>query len=336
MKRQLIRLASSMVPPRLGRALAGPFLPIFMLHRCVDEQGEADRQALGMLRRQLQYLRDHDYQPLRLIDVLRRIDQGDPLPLRRSVVFTVDDGFFDQAELLAPLFAEFDIPFTCFVITDFLDRKLWPWDDHLRYALVHTTRPVVDLPLPDSSRFRFERDAQFKPQIRKLRQRLKASDQTHIYDWLDELYRYAEVERPSAIPDNYQPMSWEQAARLTRMGHDIAPHTMTHRILSQLDDETARREILGSWKRVREQLTDSAPVFAYPTGRAGDFSARDEQTVADSDLLGAVATIPGAMRPSSSRLALPRYGMPGTMTDFIQYLDWIEVVKDRLGLIRHH
>ncbi len=333
MKRKLVRLGSQLVPSFIGRGLAGPFTPIFMLHRIVDEQGEPITEALQAHRQQLQYLRDRNYQPLRLVDLLQRIREGKPLP-RKSVVFTADDGFFDQAELIAPLFAEFDTPLTCFVITDFLDRKLWSWDDHLLYALGCTNRTVVDLPLPDASHFHFERDTVFKPQIRKLRQRLKSADQTHLYGWLDTLYQAAEVDRPEEIPDTYRPMSWDQAAAMIRMGHDIAPHTRTHRILSQLDDVTAEQEILGSWKRVREMLPDSVPVFAYPTGRDGDFTPRDEQVIANSDLLGAVTTIPGAVLPASNTLALPRYGMPENMTDFIQYLDWIEVVKDKLRRCR--
>ena len=328
MKRQLIRLASTPVPQWIGRLLAGRFLPIFMLHRCVDEQGEADRQQLRILRRQLQYIRDRGYQPLRLLDLMQRMEQGEPLP-ERCAVFTVDDGFFDQAEILGPLFAEFDIPFTCFVITDFLDEKLWSWDDHMVYALAQSRKPLIELTLPDNSRFRFDTRVFFKPQIRKLRQALKSGDQTHIYEWLQQLYQAAEVEVPAETPAAYRPMSWDQAAGLVHSGHDIAPHTRSHRILSRLNDEDAEREIIGSWETLQQRLPDSVPVFAYPTGRAQDFTRRDRDTVEKSPMIGAVSTVPEAVIPASDRYALPRYGMPHNMTDFIQYLDWIEVVKSR-------
>ena len=328
MKRQLVRLASTAFPQWIGRALAGRFLPIFMLHRYVDEQGSPYTDRIDVLRRQLQYVRDRGYRPLRLLELVRSLDQGTPLP-PRSVVFTADDGFFDQAEILGPLFAEFDIPFTCFVITDFLDGKLWSWDDHMVYALGKTRKPLVELILPDNSSFRFDTRIFFKPQIRKLRQALKSGDQTHIYGWLEDLYHAAEVDRPEKTPPAYRPMTWEQAAELIRMGHDIAPHTRSHRILSRLSDEDAEQEILESWEVLQQRLPDSIPVFAYPTGRAQDFTRRDRDTVERSDMIGAVSTIPEAMTPASDRYALPRYGMPHDMTDFIQYLDWIEVIKDR-------
>ncbi len=329
MKRQLIRLASTPVPQWFGRMLAGRFLPIFMLHRYVDEQGEPDSKLIQVLRQQLQYVRDRGYRPLRLFDLMQRMEQGEPLP-KRSVVFTVDDGFFDQAEILGPLFAEFDIPFTCFVITDFLDGKLWSWDDHMVYVLARSRKPRIDLTLPDGSRFSFDTSVFFKPQIRKLRQALKSGDQTHIYDWLDQLYQAAEVDRPEKTPDAYRPMSWEQAAELIRLGHDIGPHTRSHRILSRLSDQEAEQEILESWEILQQRLPESVPVFAYPTGRKQDFTQRDRDTVEKSSLIGAVSTVPEAMNAVSDRYALPRYGMPHGMTDFIQYLDWIEVVKNRL------
>jgi len=334
MKRQLIGLASTAIPQWIGRRIAGRFVPIFMLHRTVDEQGRPLGEHLRVIRKQLEYLRRHNYRPLRLIDLLQRIDKGEPLP-RRSVVFTVDDGFFDQAELLGPLFAEFDIPFTCFVITDFLDRKLWSWDDQLLYALGNSHKSRIDLRLPDESLFSFTPGDFFKPQIRALRQALKSADQTHVYDWLDQLYTAAEVDRPADIPEAYRPMSWEQADGLIRAGHDIAPHTRSHRILSRLKDRDAEQEILQSFERVRQRLPDSVPLFAYPTGRAQDFTRRDRDVVARSPMIGAVSTIPIAVTPPVDRYTLPRYGLPLNIADFIQYLDWVEVTKNRLRQLFH-
>ncbi|MFM7272761.1 MAG: hypothetical protein ACKO4A_02760, partial [Gammaproteobacteria bacterium] len=107
------------VPARLAHRLAGSFCPIFMLHR-LSPEGDAHAQSAAHVERCLQYMRKHRYTPMALADLARVLHEGLPLP-ERSVVFTIDDGFKDQFECVGPLFARYEAPLTCFVITGFLD-----------------------------------------------------------------------------------------------------------------------------------------------------------------------------------------------------------------------
>ena len=50
-------------------------------------------------------------------------------------MFTIDDGFIDHHDIAGPLFADYDIPLTFFLVTGFIDGELWPWDDQLSYAI---------------------------------------------------------------------------------------------------------------------------------------------------------------------------------------------------------
>ena len=327
MKQQLVRWGMSPLPRWIGRRLAGSFLPIFMLHRCTDDSGRPDPRQIQAFRDCLSYFRHHGYRAITLQQLLESMDAGEPLP-ERTAVFTVDDGFHDQAEILAPLFAEFDIPLTYFVITDFLEGKLWSWDDQLLYVLRHTKLESIPVTLPNEQEFVI--NLSLPNPHSSVREALKSSDQGHIYEWLDHLYEAADVDRPSFIPDRYRPMSWQQAQALIDQGHAIAPHTRSHRILSQLSDEEARQEILGSWEDLQRKVPGCSPVFAYPTGRNTDFTPRDRKIVEDSPLLGAVSTEPNSVQTGNDRYALPRFGMPTDIVDFMQYLDYIEVLKGRL------
>ncbi len=326
MKQQLIRWGVSPLPRWIGRRLAPPFLPIFMLHRCTDDSGQPDRDQIQAFRDCLAWFRSQGYRALSLQQLFESMDAGEPLPTH-SAVFTVDDGFHDQAEILGPLFADFDIPLTYFVITDFLEGRVWSWDDQLLYILEHSTQEKIGITLPDGRDFVIDRS--MPKAHRPVRDALKSCKQARIYQWLDHLYEAAGVDRPGDIPDRFRPMSWPQAQALIDQGHAIAPHTRSHRILSQLDDEDAQQEILGSWEDLQRRLPDCSPVFAYPTGRSKDFTRRDRKLVEDSPLIGAVATDPRAVLPSDDRYALPRFGMPSNIEDFMQYLDYIEVLKGK-------
>ena len=125
MRELLIKAVLSAIPQVIANKLAGEFVPVFLLHRITDRNGDLNQEQIKQLHEYLKYIRKQDYRPLALKDLFIHISNGEPLP-ERSVAFTVDDGFADQFEHLAPIFSQYDVPLTCFVITGMLDGILWP------------------------------------------------------------------------------------------------------------------------------------------------------------------------------------------------------------------
>src|SRR5689334_21224101 len=101
-----------------------------MLHRFAMPDLGVSGHEPEVLRGHLEYLRARDYDLLDLGELLERIENNAPFT-RRSVVFTVDDGYADFAEVGAPVFAAYDCPVTVFLITDFVSGKLWNWFDRV-------------------------------------------------------------------------------------------------------------------------------------------------------------------------------------------------------------
>ena len=125
-------------------------------------------------------------------------------------------------------------------------------------------------------------------------------------------------------------MSWSDAQKFIDIGHCIAPHTKSHRILSRLSEEESKMEILGSQSRVKEKLIGVSEVFAYPTGRLEDYTKYNMSVIKESSLLGAVDTQPGHYNLNSNICAVPRFSLPTTKFDFIQYLSFFEELKSKL------
>ncbi|NOZ37674.1 MAG: polysaccharide deacetylase family protein [Gammaproteobacteria bacterium] len=326
----LIRSCISLTPQSLSHWLVGDFVPVFLVHRVVDSNFEPDVSKINRIRRYLEYIRKYRYQPLSLPQLFYCLANNEPLP-QRAVIFTVDDGFVDQFEYLSPIFIEYDVPLTCFVITDFLDGKLWPWDDQVAYVINGTNKSFFTIGLPDGELFSCSPELNGRGNvIDSLRAKLKSKDQTNIYGWLSGFYSAAEVESPEQPPLYYQAGSWVQANEFVRSGHSIAAHTRTHRILSQLSDIEAEDEIIGSYQHLKAQVPDSSDIFAFPTGRVADFGEREKQIIADSPMLGAVSTVPDAIRFGYDIEALPRFGLPRCTGDFLQYLSFIEALKSKV------
>src|ERR1700730_4840604 len=110
---------------------------IFLYHRFTDA---------SLLKTQCAYLREY-YEVLSMGKFSEYMQSEQPPPAN-SVVITIDDGYRDFVKVAFPIFSTYGIPVTVFLVTDFLDKKLWLWPDVVKYALEHTphTRAEVEIP----------------------------------------------------------------------------------------------------------------------------------------------------------------------------------------------
>jgi len=226
----------------LRRPAAGPFLAaasrgraaIFMLHRFTDRiDGPADAHNVDMLRDGLGYLRRHGYDVIDLATLVRRLSEPAPR-LYKTVVFTVDDGYYDFFDLAAPVFAEFGYPVTVFLTTGFIDGDQWNWWDKVEYMVTHSPLPMatlsvgreqvtVDLTEP----LRQEHWHQYLcSQLKTISNNEKLAA---LADWAQAL----DTVIPSRAPAEYAPMTWPQINKAAASGVQFGPHTVTHPILQR-------------------------------------------------------------------------------------------------------
>jgi peptidoglycan/xylan/chitin deacetylase (PgdA/CDA1 family) len=72
-------------------------------------------------------------------------------------------------------------------------------------------------------------------------------------------------------------VSWEQLRQLQAAGWEIGAHSMTHPLLTRLDDDALAWELQESKRRCEAMLGVPCRTMAYPTG---NFDARVERAVA--------------------------------------------------------
>lgn len=332
----LIDVASSRACANIGHMIFGYGIPIFMLHRmCSSADTLQTTSAISdmHLRQCLSYLADNHFTFLSLRELLTLLAKHQSPP-KKSIVFTIDDGFEDQASIAAPIFLEYNCPVTIFLITGMLDQQLWPWDDQVAYLINTTTEDYLDFNLKNEN-YHFELTS---PQKRKtarvtLRNAIKSVPFNKLESILEQLQLATKVNIPVSPPPKYKPMTWELARQFEKQGIEFAPHTISHRILSRLDSESMKVEILGSWQRIQDELTSPSPIFCYPTGRYCDFGAREIKLIRESGFIGGVSTIPAQVRTNLVNdyylYGLPRYPLPESFHEFKLYCSWIEYAKER-------
>ena len=334
-KKLLIPILASRPIAAVANRFFGGGVPVFMLHRMDDENhARAGGTRTAHLRRCLQYLVDQGYRFTSLEQIVTTLREGQPLPAK-TVVFTMDDGFVDQATIAAPIFEEFQCPLTFFVITGMLDQSLWPWDTQVAWitetAATQTLATSVagkpfTLPLGSIDDRRHAK--------RILHDAIRETPSDAIKKIVRLIASDAGVVIPDTPPAAYQPMTWDMARQLERRGIQFAPHSVSHNLLSRLDNDKLQQEISDSWATLDRELLNPLKVFCYPTGRTGDYDARAINMLRDSGYLAAVTTTPDFVMPVRTDedllYSLPRFSLPDSMEDFIQCCTWIEYAKNNL------
>lgn len=98
-------------------------------------------------------------------------------------------------------------------------------------------------------------------------------------------------------------LSTEQLRRLDAAGWEIGAHTLSHRHLTRIPPEEARREIVEGKRAIEDILGHSIHVFAYPYG---DFNRETMRRVEEAGFIAACCSIPGRTHAPGHRHALRR------------------------------
>jgi peptidoglycan/xylan/chitin deacetylase (PgdA/CDA1 family) len=250
------------------------------------------------------------------------------------VAFTIDDGYVDQAEIAGRVFAEFDCPVTTFVTTGFLDGHLWFWWDKIEHIFSVTSKKSVRITLPEMN-LSYElggNDMRLKAQD-DFTQRCKIIADDAKHRTISALAEAAGVELPEKPPQQYAPMSWDQARVCEERGMTFGPHTVTHPILSRTDSHQSKLEIEESWLRLSKEVRHPVNIFCYPNGQWEDFGQREIEVLQKLGLQGAVVGEPGFADPLPfendpvGRFKVMRFGFPDTLPHLVQYVSGIERCK---------
>ena len=114
----------------------------------------------------------------------------------------------------------------------------------------------------------------------------------------------------------------------------FGPHTITHPVLARTTDEQSRRELAGSWERLKEEARQPVPVFCYPNGRFEDFGDREVETLKEIGILGAVVGAPGGgpdatsfQQSDAERFRVRRYVYPHALPQLVQFVSGFDRLK---------
>lgn len=248
--------------------------------------------------------------PVRLEDLPHLL--ADPNDRRRFVAFTLDDGYRNNAEHAAPVFRRHQVPYTIFVTSGFVRRTASLWWEVL--ALLTQRLPEFSLDIGSgvetfSCRTHGDRVQTFNAICRAVNSGLQDPVSTRLND----ICTTHGMDTANLVAD----LVMTEAELRTLADHDplasFGGHTITHPVLSRLDDQRLDHEIRQSMLDVAEMTGRQITTFAYPYGTSCAFDQRAFAAAARAGARIAVTTRPGVLTAASLEqpMAINRVSLNG-------------------------
>ncbi|HEY0060979.1 MAG TPA: polysaccharide deacetylase family protein [Telluria sp.] len=238
----------------------------------------------------------------------------------RAVCITFDDGYRSVHDLALPILKEFNLPATVFVTTGYIGGGNM-WNDRIIEAVQNLPAGQLDLSELGLGAYSLASLGDRKQTVGKL---------TEASKYLPPKARLELIRRLDVLVgedlENGLMLTPAMVVNLDRAGIEIGAHTISHPILTSLDDDSSRVEIAGGKKDLEAIIGKPVRLFAYPNGKVGkDFDERHTRMAEAAGFTAAFTTSVGAVTSTHDRFQLPR-SRPWDKTPFLfalRLLRWL-------------
>ncbi|NWG32054.1 MAG: polysaccharide deacetylase family protein [Rhodocyclaceae bacterium] len=290
--------------PPLGQRLS-----ILIFHRVLERRDplRPNEPTAADFERMMAFFARH-FVVLPLREATQRLRNG-TLP-KRACCITFDDGYADNLTIALPILEKYDLPATVFVATGYLDGGRM-FNDAVIDAMAKVGESSIDLTKIGLGRHSLATEEERLLAVTRILNVLRYREPEQRNE---DVARLLEIAHCGALPDNIM-LTSAQVAELDRRGVEIGGHTVNHPILTSLDDDRARAEIVEGKRRLEEIVGHAVTAFAYPNGvPLRDYVRQHVDMVRSSGFEISVTTAHGVARRGSDVFQLPRFTPWGTST----------------------
>jgi len=221
------------------------------------------------------------------------------LPARAACI-TFDDGYADNHDVAMPILQRHGLPATFFIATGFLDGGRM-WNDTVIESVRLSKASALDL--GELGQFAISEPAEKSAAIDRIIQQIKYLPVADRLAHTERIAHAAQVQLPGNLM-----LTSAQVKAMRHAGMQIGAHTLSHPILSRLDDNEASAEIKGSKDFLEQLLSERVGLFAYPNGKPGqDYLTQHVSMVRQAGFDAAVSTAPGVSLAATDHFQLPRF-----------------------------
>ena len=279
-KKELLSIIMNYAIPQQGlakmKSLISNDLIILAYHRVKDienpEQYSFDDELISastdQFEHQMYYIRKY-YNPISESQLLDAIERNIKLP-KRSVLVTFDDGFDDNYLYAFPILKKYSIPAVIFLATDFIGSNEPIWFDWLAALVFSSKAKIIKVNKLDVEYVRGNK-LQNRKILTDLIVRIRKEENSSRLEIIEQL-KNDYSNQLSVDYSESRGLTWDQITEMNDSGITFGSHTVTHPILSRLNNEELVIELTKSKKIIEEKLDIIVNSIAYPTGMADSIS----------------------------------------------------------------
>lgn len=284
------------------RRFLGDDLLILAYHRVLDIGEEStfpfDPELVSATPRDFAWQVEHvrrRYSPVTFRDVFDALDGRRRLP-PRPVIISFDDGFEDNYTQAFPVLRRAGVPATFFIASGYVDSGQMYWFDLMAHVAYHAPPPGLEIPELGLS-LALGRDIRVRRHAtEKLVEALKHVPDGRRRQIVGRLEAAHAGSLPLAERKRSLPMSWDQVREMSRSGLEFGSHSVSHPVLTNLDDAALARELEDSKTAIERETGKPVDVLAYPIGQDFAYDARVMRTAQAAGYRMATSYISGKNR----------------------------------------
>ncbi|HTM60074.1 MAG TPA: polysaccharide deacetylase family protein [Burkholderiales bacterium] len=215
---------------------------------------------------------------------------------RARVALTFDDGLRNNIDVAYPILRKLDLTATFFVCPGLIETDSWLWNHEARQRLLSLdAHGLVQI----SARIGAPIDG-VEPIVEWMKT-LKVAQRRSVEKAIREATPAFE---PTAEQrEEFDLASWEELRRLDPKTVTIGSHTMTHPILTSLDNEETEAETRDSRFALEQRLDREVSIFCYPNGDLNNAVVASARRYYRSAVTTEAGRLEGAVDPHR----MPRY-----------------------------
>jgi len=289
---------------QLAKYLSRRHPRILMYHRIAARATEGAID-INQFRHQMQIIK-RELNPVSLNELIIAQDQHN-VP-DNAVVITFDDGYSDFYDHAFPVLKEEGIPCTLFVTTGFVNGDIWLWPDRLQYCVDYSSKESICVPGEEHP---LSLKGDRKIVWNALADHCLTLSNLEKINFIASVETELNVSPPALPPSEYEALDWNQIRDISRAGFEIGSHSVSHPVMTSLNDESLHHELIQSKADIENQIGYPVTSFCYPNGQPFDFDERVKAAVHEVGYKCALAAFPGR-DTLGDRLAINRY--PGSLS----------------------
>lgn len=226
-------------------------------------------------------------------ELIKKMKLDEPIDKKYALI-TFDDGYIDNYTEAYPVLKKHDTPAAFYIPSDYIDSPHIPWWDEIAWIIRHSK--ATEIKLNNWDKIVDISQGSIVQKVRSILRVIKQDQSRTMQDKISELEGICQCSMPDDIRNKQLFVNWQQTKEMSDNGMHIGSHTLSHNILSHLNEEDQWKEISKSKERIESFIEKEVTSLAYPVGGPDAFTEKTQELVEKADYDLAFSFIAGVTR----------------------------------------